>query len=85
MPAASRKGDSISHGGQIVTGSPDVKINGKEAARIGDAVICSLHGPQVIAGGSPNVFYNGRAAARVGDPISCGATIVTGSPDVFIN
>lgn len=84
MPQAARVGDEISHGGNIVAGSPNVFINGPASARVGDAVLCDIHGSQTVASGSTTVFVNGPAKARVGDSISCGATIVTGSPDVIV-
>lgn len=78
-----RRLDAISHGGAIVSGSPDVFCNGKPVARVGDPVACLRHGAQRIAAGSTTVFCNGKGVARVGDPITCGAVIVTGSPNVY--
>lgn len=77
-----RIGDGISHGGEIVEGSGNVFCNGIGVARVGDAVVCLLHGAQSIAGGSTTVFCNGKGVARIGDSITCGAVISTGSPNV---
>ncbi len=85
MPPAARIGDAISHGGAIVEGSLCVKIDGRLGARQGDKVACSLHGIQAIVTGSGIVKYDGKPAARYGDKTSCGASIVTGSPDVFVD
>jgi uncharacterized Zn-binding protein involved in type VI secretion len=85
MPNGARVGDTISHGGGIVAGSPNVFDNGIAAARLGDAVVCRVHGAQTISSASPNVFVNGIPRARLGDSISCGATITTASPDTTIN
>lgn len=85
MPLAARLGDTISHGGAIVSGSPIVFIDGRPGARLGDAVACSLHGPQVIVTGSAIVSYDCMPAARMGDTTSCGATIVSGSPIVIVD
>lgn len=65
--------------GLIVTGSPDVRVNSKAAARAqADEVLCSDH-PSVprprIAQGSGNVFINSHPAARVGDKTECGAVL----------
>lgn len=82
MPRVARKGDAISHGGMITSGSDDVMVNGIPAARKGDSVHCQIHGQRVIADGSSSVSVNDRRLARIGDPISCGAVIVAGSDDV---
>lgn len=81
---SARMGDQISHGGVIVVGSPNVLVNSPQKARLTDMVICEIHDEQTIVGGCETVLVNGLPAARVDDPISCGATIVTGSPNVFI-
>ncbi|CAM4019013.1 PAAR motif protein [Vibrio aerogenes CECT 7868] len=97
MPKAGRLGDSCSgHAcfppSPIVAGSPDVSINGKPAARKGDAVMphpCGcpgghgVHGRSISAGSS-NVSINGKPASRVGDAIGCGGSISAGSGNVFI-
>lgn len=82
MPKVARVDDTISHGGEIIEGSPDVEANGKAVARLGDKVKCRVHGTKVIATASETVFANGKGVARIGDAISCGAVIITGSPDV---
>jgi uncharacterized Zn-binding protein involved in type VI secretion len=105
MPAAARLGDlaqvdADAHGcpacphkavGPITTGSPDVLVNGKPAARQGDwgahAVCC---GPNLfqIAKGSPTVYVNGKPFARMNDSTThCGGSgpIKEGSPDVNID
>jgi uncharacterized Zn-binding protein involved in type VI secretion len=105
MPAAARLGDKAqvdadAHGcpacphsaiGPITTGSPDVLVNGKPAARQGDlgahAVCC---GPNLftIAKGSPTVYVNGKPFARMNDKTDhCGGSgpITEGSPDVYID
>lgn len=105
MPAAARLGDKAqvaqdAHGcpacphpgvGPIVSGSPDVNINAKPAARLDDlgihAVCC---GPNTftVAKGSATVYVNGKPLARLGDKTKhCGGTgpIIEGSPDVLID
>lgn len=61
-------------------GAPSVTIEGRPAARQGDAA-----GRSPVKEGSSNVFINGRPAATVGSQTGCGGTIVTGSSSVFIN
>lgn len=98
MPSAARLGDSCAGHGcfpatPIIAGSGDVIINGKPAARKGDAVLLHAcpcpnmpHGihSRAISGGSGNVFINGKAAARVGDAIGCGGSVAAGSGNVII-
>jgi uncharacterized Zn-binding protein involved in type VI secretion len=73
--------------GQIVSGSGNVHVNGKPAARAHlDKADCSEHGsaPQILAQGSSTVHINGEPAARVGDHTVCDAKISSGSGNVFI-
>ncbi len=93
-PKAARLGDlGAGHGcfppTPILSGSPDVLINGRPAARVGDPLLlhacpnCPPH-PRSISVGSGNVIINGKLAARVGDAIGCGGSISSGSGDVLI-
>jgi RHS repeat-associated protein len=76
--------------GTIASGSGNVFINGRPAARAAkgadtDTVACQNHsGPQMVAEGSRSVYINNQPAARVGDKITCDATIAAGSDNVFI-
>jgi uncharacterized Zn-binding protein involved in type VI secretion len=85
MPEAATLGAPHSGVGVIppspaAQGSPDVKIEGKAALRVGDAF---ADGSSVSAG-APHVFINGKAAARMGDQVSNGASIVQGAASVKI-
>ena len=64
-------GDMAAHGGTILTGSTNVLIGGRPAARVGDTVLCAIHGPGVISMGSFTVLINGMPAARMGDITGC--------------
>jgi RHS repeat-associated protein len=79
--------------GTIASGSPNVNINSRPAARAAaapsmqDVVACTKHAsgaPRMIAQGSDNVFINDSPAARKGDQSDCQGTIAEGSDDVFI-
>ena len=98
MPKAARLGDSCAGHGcfpatPITSGSADVSINGKPAARQGDSVLLhacpcpkmphALHGRSISAGSS-TVSINGKPAARVGDSLGCGGSVSAGSGNVFI-
>ena len=73
----------------LITGSPNVFINGKPAGRVGDSydshgcLLHPSHNDQIISGSS-KVFINGMPAARVGDRVSNNSTVGEGSDNVFI-
>ena len=78
---------ACSETGQIRSGSGNVYINGKPAARAHlDDAECSDHPgiPKILAQGSDSVYINGQPAARVGDRTVCDAKISAGSPNVYI-
>lgn len=68
----------------IITGSLDIIIDDKPAARVGDALAPhakpknSPHA-RTITSGSASVFFNGKAAAITGSEVSCGGVIIGGS------
>lgn len=80
-----RQGDSGSHGGTVINGSPDTTVNSIPVARVGDTYACPIHGNNPITTGSPDTTANGQPVARVGDATACGATLTSGSPDVMVN
>ncbi len=88
LPIA-RVGDTCSHGPAIITGSPNVFVNGIPLARVTDTYGCpyhvhfTRHGPNPIVTGSPRFTANGLPVARVTDMTACGANIVQGSPNTF--
>jgi len=81
QPAA-RQGDPTVHGGTIVQGEPTVLIEGRPAARQGDAHVCPAcngtvpHAGGPVAQGGPTVQVNGRPVARQADLCVC-----NGPPD----
>ena len=83
MPAVARQGDTSSHGGAILNGSPNLNADGKAVARIGDTLQCPSHGPQPIVSTPVTTKRNqGRLLATVGARAACGAIITVGSPTV---
>jgi uncharacterized Zn-binding protein involved in type VI secretion len=72
-------GDSTSHGGKVVEGSPYTDTQGKQIARVGDKVTCPRrgHGNTTISTGDPTVIIDGKPAARHGDVTACGATLIS--------
>lgn len=75
-----RIGDKGSHGGEIITGSPNWTCNHSPIARVGDTYACPIHGANPIVTGSPDWKCNGSPIARVGSETQCGAMIISGSP-----
>lgn len=95
MPAAARQGDlGVPHCSPyvIATGSTDVVINGRGAARVGDVSTphlipagrrCGAHVAPIVKGSS-SVLINGRPAAHVGSPLAACTFVATGSTDVIV-
>ena len=67
--------------GTVISGSGDVMVEGKQAARAGDSAGCA----GTITEGSPNVFINGKPAAVQGSKTGCGGSIASGATGVFVN
>lgn len=91
MSFAARIGDPTTHPGALAgVGAPNVLIEGKPAARVGDQHVCAFpppagpHPANAVAKGSLTVTINGQPAARVGDACACGAQIAMGALTVRI-
>ena len=72
--------------GPVITGSLDVLVEGKPAARAGlDTVVCTQHSspPIIIAQGSETVSINSAPAVRVDDKTACGAPLKQGAETVY--
>jgi uncharacterized Zn-binding protein involved in type VI secretion len=73
--------------GVVISGSPNVFVNGKRAARLGDRGRHS-HGGFTIITGRPDVLINGKRTAFKGSRTnnhSGKGTLVTGSPNVYVS
>lgn len=64
-------------------GAPNVLINGKPAALVGDICVCSGP-PDTIVQGEPTVLINGVPVATMGSMTAHGGSIVSGEPNVII-
>lgn len=73
------------HGGSITTGASSTFVNGKVIARVGDIYGCPKHGPNPIVTGAYSVYGQGQLVAHVGSKTACGVTIISGSPDTFVD
>ena len=72
----------------VIAGSPDVLIDGKPVARVGDPLAPHTKPkhpthPRAISAGSATVLINGIPAAVTGSAISCGGVTI-GSGSVVI-
>jgi len=76
---------TVPHVGGPVSGpgAPNILINNKPAALMGDMCVC-VGPPDVIAQGAPNVFFNGVPVACLGDMTAHGGAITVGEPNVII-
>ncbi len=99
MPAIARKNGidkvDINHAtcqGSTTTdvGSEDVLVNNVGVVRQADQVKSHTHSPPACPSHSPGlssfsstVFVNNKAIGRLGDAYDCGATISSGSSNVF--
>jgi uncharacterized Zn-binding protein involved in type VI secretion len=71
-------GDTTSHGGVVISGSPTTTVEGRPIARVGDMVTCPLCKPHVfpIVEGLATFTDNYMAVALHGHKIACGATLM---------
>lgn len=75
-------GDSTSHGGSVLTGQQNFRINGKPVACEGDTVSCpqEYHPPvSTISNGSSLFTINGRRVATEDSVGGCGCKLIAGS------
>ncbi len=77
---------TVPHVGGPVSGpgAPNVLINGKPAALMGDMCVCAGP-PDTIAQGEATVLINGTPVATMGSMTAHGGSIVQGDPTVLIS
>jgi uncharacterized Zn-binding protein involved in type VI secretion len=72
-------------GGPIVgPGAPNVLINGKPAALMGDMAVC-VGPPDVVAQGNPAVLINGVPVVCQGDLTAHGGVVMSGEANILIS
>lgn len=77
MPEIIRKGDSTSHGGTVLEGSPADVCMGQPIAYIGHKVHCpKCRGDFPIVEGVMTATFYGKGVAVAGMKTSCGATLI---------
>ena len=70
-------------GSPSVTGSSTVFVNGLPVNKVFDVWREHEHRDPILMTGSSTVFVEGLGVGRVSDTLSCGATVATGSDNVF--
>ena len=77
MAAYITVGAKTSHGGTVISGSPQTTHNGTPVARKGDKVICKkCKRVTTILSGDASFIVDGAPIARGGDVTSCGAKLI---------
>lgn len=80
-----RYGDRTTHGGTVVSADPTYNIDGKNAARVGDKVVCPrCKGTFPIVTGAPDV-WSGQNIARQDDITACGAKLIASQSTATID
>lgn len=79
-----RLGDTSDHGGEMVSASATIIINGLPVCIDKDIHSCPIlgHGDTEVTG-TAGPENNGIPYIRTGDKAGCGAVITAGSPDTF--
>ncbi|MDR3104218.1 MAG: PAAR domain-containing protein [Yokenella regensburgei] len=79
MKGIIRKGDKLSSGGYVTTGSETMKFEDIGVAHKDDPVDCPLegHNPSFIAEGHPTFLDNGRQVAFNNYRCTCGCLLIS--------
>lgn len=73
--------------GVVITGSPNVYVNGKKCARVGDKGR-HRYSSFTILTGRPDIIVNGKRVAHKGSKTnnhSGSGTLISGSPNVYVS
>jgi len=79
-------GDNTTHGGEVISASSTMIVNGKKVALIGDKISCPKegHGINTIIEGSPDWISDGKAVVVDGCCCECGCQVISSAPDCSI-
>lgn len=82
MRGVIRLNDPTSHGGKVISASPNSIVMGLPVARKGDACTCPKRGHNncTIAEGDPDVTIDGVPVAFEGHKLTCGAVLISTVP-----
>lgn len=79
-------GDKTTHGGQVISASSTMVVNGKKVALVGDKVSCPIkgHGMTVILEGASDFISDGKPVAVNGSRCGCGCQLISSGSDFFV-
>lgn len=77
-------GDATSHGGNVVSASSTLEIDGKRAALFNDVVSCPVHGNNVIIECDFSYEEDGKGIVTHGCKTACGAVVMASCQDMEI-
>ncbi len=79
-------GDKTTHGGEVMSASSTMIVNGKKVALIGDEITCPIigHGINTIIEGSPEWISDGKAIVVDGCHCACGCQVISSAPDCSV-
>ena len=79
-------GDKTTHGGEVITATSTLFVQGKPVALVGDKVSCPKpgHGDNAIVEGTSECSENGRAVVVDGCKAECGCAVIASVPDCTV-
>ncbi len=79
-------GDKTTHGGQVISASSTIVINGKSVALVGDKISCPIngHGINAIIDGSPEWISDGKTVVVNGCRCECGCQVISSAMDCAV-
>lgn len=79
-------GDKTTHGGQVISVSSTMVINGKSVALVGDKISCPIngHGINAIIDGSPEWISDGKTVVVNGCHCECGCQVISSAMDCAV-
>ncbi|MDH2067439.1 PAAR domain-containing protein [Pantoea sp. GD03673] len=82
-----RKGDKLNSGGEVISASSTIRIDGIMASRIGDIVSCPKtgHGINRIVGSTPQWRSDGGELAFDQYYCECGCQVISSTPDALFS
>ncbi len=70
------EGDATTHGGKVIKASGSFTIDGRRVARIGDVVLCPVHGVNSVIEGDGATLDEGIPLVLHGHHSRCGCAVV---------
>ncbi|MNG06008.1 PAAR motif protein [compost metagenome] len=79
-------GDKTTHGGEVISASSTMIVNGKKVALVGDMVSCPKkgHGSNPIVEGSLEWSSDGKSVVVDGCHCECGCQVISSAPECAI-